>query len=291
MSKITIIILAAGNGSRMSSDRPKVLHEIGGKPLLRHVVDAVEPLKSQSGEKCELYIVYQHQALRQQCSDIDCQWVHQEEPKGTGDAVLKALPYLKEGNDMTLIVYGDVPLLQTDTLQNLLDKAADNPDKIALLLARTDNPDGYGRIIRNNNNEITAIVEHRDADESQRNIKEINTGIMALSVDILKRHLASLKNNNGQREYYLTDIVDKAKRNHLTIESAYTSHSWEFEGINSPEQLNQVEAIYNKYLSIKTNRSEKNDNNYQEHLPKKSDQVPPTPNTLTSASKRVKTAS
>jgi bifunctional UDP-N-acetylglucosamine pyrophosphorylase/glucosamine-1-phosphate N-acetyltransferase len=258
MSKLNIVILAAGLGKRMHSALPKVLHRLAGKPLLVHVLDVARALSPQN-----ICIVYGHggEAVRQAIADETLTWVQQVPQLGTGHALMQALPHLgTEG--ATLVLYGDVPLISTNTLRRLIGIAggetgdgktgegeAENGrtgdrETLALLTVELASPLGYGRILRNDASGIVAIVEEKDASESQRQIREINTGIMVIPNRQLHGWLHRLENNNAQQEYYLTDIVAMAVSDGLGVKSAHPGHSWEVAGVNSKVQLAELERIY-----------------------------------------------
>ena len=238
MSKLNIVILAAGLGKRMRSALPKVLHPLAGKPLLMHVLEAARALSPQ-----RICVVYGHggEAVPQAIADDTITWVLQAPQLGTGHAVMQALTHLdQEGK--TLVLYGDVPLTSVNTLRKLL--AAAEPDNFALLTVDLDDPTGYGRIMRNAAGEVVAIIEDKDASEHQREIREINTGIMVIPNQNLHRWLHKLENNNVQKEYYLTDIVARASGEGVKVKTAQPAHAWETVGVNSKAQLVSLERVY-----------------------------------------------
>jgi bifunctional UDP-N-acetylglucosamine pyrophosphorylase/glucosamine-1-phosphate N-acetyltransferase len=239
---MNIVILAAGMGKRMRSDLPKVLHPIGGKPLLGHVLDC-----SRSLSPGRLVVVHGHGAeqVRERLSAPDVHWALQEPQLGTGHAVRQALPALDESQP-TLILSGDVPLIRPTTLLRLL--AAAGTDKLGVLTVELPDPTGYGRIVRQERH-IVGIVEHKDADENTRAIREINTGIMVAPTTALKRWLAGLSNDNSQREYYLTDIVAAAVLDGVPVVSAQPDAPWETEGVNSRTQLAALERRHQLNLA------------------------------------------
>ncbi len=220
----------------MRSALPKVLHELAGKPLLQHVVDTARSLGPRT-----IVVVYGHggEAVREAVSGDDLQWVLQEPQQGTGHAVQQAAPLLDD-TVPTLVLYGDVPLITRETLARLVDAAG--RDSLALLTVELDDPAGYGRIVRQNGR-IVRIVEHRDADEAQRALREINTGILVAPTPALKRWLAALGNDNAQGEYYLTDIVASAVDDRVPVASAQPGHASETLGVNSKLQLAQLERL------------------------------------------------
>ncbi len=239
MSKLNIVILAAGLGKRMHSMLPKVLHPLAGRPLLSHVLDTARALVPE-----KICVVYGHggEIVPQTIDDKKLIWVKQEPQLGTGHALMQTLPHLdKKG--VTLVLYGDVPLTRIETLKGLIAAAA--AKHLALLTLELDKPTGYGRIVRSSkDSKITAIVEEKDASKSQRQICEINTGIMAIPNQYLHDWLPRLENRNAQKEYYLTDIVALAVTDGVKVEAAQPDHAWEILGINSKVQLAALERIY-----------------------------------------------
>ena len=233
---MNIVILAAGQGKRMHSNLPKVLHPIAGKALVSHVIDTARSLSPQT-----LCLVYGHggDAVRTTLAAPDLAWALQEPQLGTGHAVQQALPHLK-GDGTTLVLYGDVPLIQAETLKRLLQAAQ---DALAILTVELDDPSGYGRIVRNAKGEVVRIVEQKDSTPEERAVREINTGIMAMPTARLGEWLGRLSNNNAQMEYYLTDIVSMAVTDGLPIHTANPKHAWEVLGVNSKVQLAELERI------------------------------------------------
>jgi bifunctional UDP-N-acetylglucosamine pyrophosphorylase / glucosamine-1-phosphate N-acetyltransferase len=236
----SVVILAAGQGKRMYSDLPKVLHPLAGKPLLAHVLQTVELLKPS-----QILCVYGHGGtqVREAFSEKSISWVHQTEQKGTGHAVAQTLPHIPDDHQV-LVLYGDVPLIQTETLQNLINLS--NDQNIAILTVTLENPTGYGRIIRDERNEIVQIVEEKDATKKQRQIKEGNSGILIAPALKLKTWLNNLKPNNAQGEYYLTDIIGMAVQENISILSAQPVDSEEVFGINARLQLAYLERYFQK---------------------------------------------
>lgn len=237
---LEVVILAAGAGKRMRSALPKVLHEIGGRSLLEHVVRTAQTLSPK-----RIHIVYGHggEAVRERLSGLDVHWVEQRERLGTGHAVQQALPHL-QGGDRVLVLYGDVPLLTTATLMHLLEHGA--RDNIALLTAMLDDPHGYGRILRDDAASVTAIVEHRDATPNQLDINEVNSGIMVLPSGRLAGWLDALGNDNDQREYYLTDVVAMAVADGVRVTPMVVGEPIEVMGVNDRHQLATLER-YHQY--------------------------------------------
>ena len=239
---MNIVILAAGQGKRMHSNLPKVLHPLAGKALVAHVIDTARSLAPQ-----KLCLVYGHggDAVRTTLAAPDLAWALQEPQLGTGHAVMQALPQLAtEGT--TLVLYGDVPLIQADTLQKLLHAAQDG---LAILTVRLSDPDGYGRIVRDAAGQVVRIVEQKDATAAERGIDEVNTGIMALPTARLGEWLGRLSNDNAQKEYYLTDIVGMAVAAGLPVRTAHPQGAWEVLGVNSKVQLAELERIAQRHTA------------------------------------------
>lgn len=233
----TAIILAAGQGTRMKSQTAKVLHKVGSKCLLQHVVDAA----SDHVETINVIVGHNSQSVKGAIKESKVNWVLQEKQLGTGHAVQQAAPFLND-DSTCLILYGDVPLIQSNTIEKLLVKA--RTSGFSLLSVVLDDPSGYGRIIRDTNGLIQSIVEQKDASERQQNVKEINTGIMAIKCSLLKKYLNELKPNNVQGELYLTDIVESAVKDNVNIASFVCENASEVMGINDKKQLSQAERFY-----------------------------------------------
>jgi len=246
VKELNIIILAAGLGKRMNSSLPKVLHSLAGKSLLSHVIDTANGLLPH-----KICVVYGHgnDAVRDTIGKNELVWVKQEPQLGTGHALMQALPHLdKKG--LTLVLYGDVPLISLETLQKLI--SASSEDNLALLTLRLNDPTGYGRIVRDNEeNNVIAIVEDKDTNIDQQKIKEINTGIMVIPNANLHEWLPKLENKNSQKEYYLTDIVAFAAKAGEKIEAAHPSNNWEVLGVNNKVQLAELERTYQKNYAEK----------------------------------------
>ncbi len=238
--KLSIIILAAGLGKRMHSDIPKVLHRIADKPLIRHVLDTALALQPDS-----LHIVYGHGGtqLRETLADTDVFWVEQAQQLGTGHAVAQAMPQIAD-DAIVLVLCGDAPLITIKTLHTLSSQA-DN-QSLSLLTVELEQPQGYGRIIRNSQGQVESIVEEKDATASQKQIQEINTGILIAPAAHLRRWLASLNNNNAQGEYYLTDIIAQAVQENLPIHTTNPFDLHEVLGINDRVQLSTLERYYQR---------------------------------------------
>ena len=234
---IEAIILAAGQGTRMKSKKAKVLHELGGKTLLQHVIDAIQPLSS----SINIVIGNDAELIKNSINSRSISWVLQKMQLGTGHAIQQAISNIND--ELTcVILYGDVPLITTNTIKSLIDKSQKNG--FSLLSVLLDDPNGYGRIIRDKKELIKAIVEDKDADVNERKINEINTGIMAIQGSLLKKYIAQLEPNNSQGEFYLTDIVKIAVKDNVTISSLVCDNVSEVMGINDKNQLAEAERIY-----------------------------------------------
>lgn len=234
---LSVVILAAGKGTRMRSSLPKVLHPVAHKPMVGHVIDAARQVNAQN-----IYLVYGFggDVLKAQIQGDDLTFVEQAEQLGTGHAVDMASPHLKDDEDV-LVLYGDVPLTKVSTLENLIEAKPENG--MALLTVKLANPTGYGRIIRDNNT-VVGIVEQKDASPEQLAINECNTGILLANGGDLKRWLSNLSNDNAQGEYYLTDIIAACHNEGKVIETAHPDSEIEVEGANNRVQLSQLERAY-----------------------------------------------
>ena len=241
-TRLEILILAAGKGTRMRSDLPKVLHKLAGKPLLGHVVDTAHALGA--AQICVVY-GFGGEAVPLAMADDALTFVLQAEQHGTGHAVKQALPQLSD-EGVTLVLYGDVPLTHIATLQPLV--AAAQAGTLGLLTVTLADPAGYGRIVRQQG-KVTCIVEHKDASPAERTIREVNTGILAVATRNLKRWIAELKNDNAQGEYYLTDIIALAVRDGVAIEPHQPSFEWEVLGVNSKLQLAHLERVHQNEIA------------------------------------------
>ncbi len=260
-----IVILAAGKGTRMKSSLPKVMHSIGGKPLMAHVIDQALTLNP---SKLSIVVGHGAEQVQQYFSErtlhpldptseqrfdalqaLECHWVLQTEQLGTGHAVQQVLPYVGSEDDV-LILYGDVPLIQVETLRRLLAVAnkVTNKGSLALLTVQLGDPTGYGRIVREDGC-IVGIVEQKDATELQQQISEVNTGIMVVPGGLLMCGLPALSNDNTQGEYYLTDMVAYAVKEGATVVSVQPEDELEVEGINDKLQLSSLERCYQLSLA------------------------------------------
>ncbi|MEM5452388.1 bifunctional UDP-N-acetylglucosamine diphosphorylase/glucosamine-1-phosphate N-acetyltransferase GlmU [Paraburkholderia guartelaensis] len=240
---MNIVILAAGMGKRMHSALPKVLHPLAGKPLLSHVIDTARTLSP-----TRLVVVVGHggEAVREAVGAPDVQFALQAQQLGTGHALAQALPLL-DANVPTLVLYGDVPLTRASTLKRLVDTAGENG--YGILTVTLDDPTGYGRIVRDAAGKVERIVEQKDANEAQRKIAEINTGIVVTPTPPLAGWLAALKNDNAQGEYYLTDVVEAAIAAGHPAVTAQPDAEWETLGVNSKQQLAELERVHQRNVA------------------------------------------
>ncbi len=232
-----VVILAAGEGKRMKSALPKVLQPIAGRPMLAHVIDAARQLQPEA-----IHVVYGHggDAVRAAFADQpDLQWAEQRQRLGTGHAVQQAMPGVPD-TATVLVLYGDVPLIRPETLQRLL---ADG-ERLGVLVAELDDPTGYGRIVRDAEGKVAAIVEQKDASDEQKQIRIVNTGIICAESTALRRWLSSLSNQNAQGEYYLTDVFASAASEFTPAGMTVVADSLEVEGANDPWQLAQLERAW-----------------------------------------------
>lgn len=241
MQNLNVVILAAGEGKRMNSLLPKVLHTVGNKPMLIHIIEAAKQLNP-----TKLIIVYGHKGeqvkslVDSQMPDNDFIWVHQDKQLGTGHALKTAYPNLSS-NGATLLLSGDVPLIDVATLNEMLNKFDDN---VVMLTADLDNPTGYGRIIRNDQSQIIGIIEEKDASQSEKFICEINTGFYLFPNRYLGEWLNNLSNQNSQGEYYVTDVVSMAYRDFVYITYVNARHVYTIMGVNNKLQLEYLERIF-----------------------------------------------
>ena len=246
--KLSVIILAAGQGTRMKSAMPKVLHCVAGKPMLEHVIDTAQSLGAE-----DIHVVYGHggEQVKSALSHKGVNWVVQEQQLGTGHAVQQVSEHLKD-DQTALILYGDVPLITKETLSDLLESVATT--QLAVLTAIVEDPTGYGRIVRDSSNYITRIVEQKDANPEDQKINEINTGIIAANACSLKAWLEKLDSNNAQNEFYLTDVIAMASNDGQVVESAQAQEFEETLGVNNRMQLANLERYHQAKIADKLMR-------------------------------------
>lgn len=243
MNNLEVIILAAGQGKRMHSDLPKVLHTVGGKPLLAHVIKVAHALAPRA-----IYVVYGHggEQVRAACASEPVRWIPQVEQLGTGHAVQQAMTSVSD-DAVVLVLYGDVPLIRPETLRHLISPA--QRPTLALLTAELPDPNGYGRIVRDSQGRVARIVEQRDANPEALAVREINTGILAATARLLRGWLGRLENRNSQREYYLTDIVAMAVAEGVQIVAHRPAAIWEILGVNSKRDLADLERTHQRTIA------------------------------------------
>ncbi|MCH1879747.1 bifunctional UDP-N-acetylglucosamine diphosphorylase/glucosamine-1-phosphate N-acetyltransferase GlmU [Alcaligenes ammonioxydans] len=238
---LNIVILAAGMGKRMQSDLPKVLHPIAGKSMLAHVLDSARELEP---EKVVVVVGHGAERVQQTFAQAELAFALQQPQHGTGHAVQQAVPELVGGDkddDATLVLYGDVPLVQADTLRRLLQARGQG---VAVLTETLADSTGYGRIIRGADGSVQRIVEHKDANEAERAVKEVNTGILVAPTARLKDWLTRITNDNAQGEYYLTDIIALAVADGVSVQAAQPAAGWETLGVNSRIQQAELERLW-----------------------------------------------
>ncbi len=243
--KVKSVILAAGKGTRMKSDMPKVLHSIFNKPLLGYIIDAV----NNTGYVDENFVIVGHEAEQVEKFVADnynnAKCVLQAPQLGTGDAVNKATPFLKDFDGLVVILNGDIPLITTESLKKFIENHEEKKADLSVMSAIFDNPFGLGRIIRDKNNKFMAIVEEKDTTPEQKAVKEINSGVYCLNWKTISAAFANLKNNNAQGEYYLTDIIKWAVDKNLNVEAFVLENKDEIFGINSKIQLAEATKLMN----------------------------------------------
>ena len=241
--KLGVVILAAGQGTRMKSRRPKVLHPIAGKPMLAHVIETAQRLEPES-----VVVVYGHggELVRERMQSYDVDWVLQQEQLGTGHAVQQAMPEL-QGVDEILVLYGDVPLIKPGTLKRLIEASAET--RMGMLTVELEDATGYGRILRDEYERIIRVVEHKDATPEELHLREINAGIMLIGREELEEWLGNVGNDNAQNEYYLPDIIPMAVAEGHVIASAHPDDISEVEGVNDRVQLARLERVCQQRLA------------------------------------------
>ncbi|MGS2745248.1 bifunctional UDP-N-acetylglucosamine diphosphorylase/glucosamine-1-phosphate N-acetyltransferase GlmU [Halomonas sp. LS-001] len=239
LNELDVVILAAGKGTRMRSQTPKVLHTLAGKPMVNHVLETAQLLNPQ---RTHVVIGHGAEQLRDALNDCAVSFAVQEEQKGTGHAVAQAQSKLGSGH--VLVLYGDVPMIRRESLTALLSQV--NEQNMGLLTVTLEDPSGYGRIVRNNAGEAVAIVEQKDASDEQLAITECNTGIMAMTSAQLKRWLPQLSAENAQGEYYLTDVIAMAANEGIKVCTAQPASAVEVEGVNNRSQMARLERAYQR---------------------------------------------
>ena len=241
---LNVVILAAGQGTRMKSSLPKVLHPLAGLPLVQHVINTSKKLSPES-----MNVVYGHggEQVKQEINDSTINWILQAEQLGTGHAVDQTKDQIKE-EQTVLILYGDVPLIKEQTLTELLKQAKEG---ISLLTVNLDNPQGYGRIVRDTDGVVSKITEEKDASDEVKEIKEVNTGILAVKAKLLKGWLSRLDNNNVQNEYYLTDVIEMAVKDGFSVYTTQPFNEYEVMGVNNRLQLSTLERYFQEEQAIK----------------------------------------
>ena len=237
---LNIVILAAGQGTRMKSALPKVLHRLAGKPLLQHVVE-----RARSFPGARIHVVCGHggNRVRERLANEDIGWIEQTEQLGTGHAVQQALPVI-EDDDTVLVLYGDVPLISAGTLHDLLEQCRDGA--LALLTVKLQEPSGYGRIVRDGQGRVVRVVEEKDASEDERGIDEVNTGILAVNGGCLRNWLGRLSSDNAQGEYYLTDVIAMAVADGIPVRALRARNEYEAMGVNDRAQLARLERWFQR---------------------------------------------
>lgn len=237
-SSLSAIILAAGKGTRMKSDLPKVLHKVLGKSMISRVIDQA---KQAGAQKIVVVVGYKKEMVIESLQGTDVQFAVQEEQLGTAHAVQQCEPFFQNWNGHILVLSGDVPLLTGETLQKLISRHQENDADATLLTAELENPHGYGRILRNADDTLKDIVEEKDADEEIQKIKEINSGIYIFKKELLFSYLKHVDNKNAQGEYYLPDVLPLMVRDNRKIYLQKAEQSEEIQGVNTVEQLKLAE--------------------------------------------------
>lgn len=242
MSDLLSIILAAGEGTRMKSDKIKILHPVAGKAIIKHVLNTLDGLNS----KIVNVIGYQKNEVQAELEDLDkwdLNYVIQSEQLGTGHAVLQAEKYIEKHEGPVLILYGDTPLLKKESIAEFVKEHEESKSDLTVMTAVFDNPEGYGRIVKDKDGNLSAIVEEKDADFETKKIKEINSGVNCIDSKLLKDFLSNMDNDNAQGEYYLTDIIEYAVKKNKKINTYVVENSNEIIGINTRKQQAEAEKI------------------------------------------------
>ena len=247
MSDLLTVILAAGKGTRMKSDVTKVLHPIAGKEMLKHVVETVTELES----KIVTVVGYQAEKVKEKMGDYEIDFVEQKEQLGTAHAVMQAKEQIKKHDGPVLVLYGDTPLLKKTTIEKMIQKHKQSEAGLSILTAKVDNPTGYGRIIRNENGQVTRIVEEDDTTKKEKNIKEINSGVYCFDSNLLAKSLDNIDCDNAQNEYYLTDAVDYIKNKGNKVVPVVIEDNKEITGVNDRSSLAKAEKILRKRINEK----------------------------------------
>jgi bifunctional UDP-N-acetylglucosamine pyrophosphorylase/glucosamine-1-phosphate N-acetyltransferase len=250
MTDLLSIILAAGKGTRMKSDKIKVLHPVAGKAIIKHVLNTLDGLNS----KIVNVIGHQKEEVQSELEDLDkwdLNYVVQAKQLGTGHAVQQAESYIKKHEGAVLILYGDTPLLRKETIADFVKEHQQNNSDLTVMTALIDDPDGYGRIVKDEDDNLTAIVEEKDADLETKKIKEINSGVNCIDSELLRDFLKNMDNNNSQAEYYLTDIIEFAVSKNKKINTYTVQDSDEIIGINTRKQQAKAEKILRNRIIAK----------------------------------------
>jgi len=237
-NRLGVIILAAGKGTRMKSEQAKVLHYVNGQSMLAYSIGLARKVLA---EKIIVVVGHQKEVIKVNFGEEDLVFVEQREQLGTGHAVMQARPELEDFSGIILILCGDVPLLSIETIRHLLDCHIKDKSVVTVLTAMLDDPFGYGRIVKTPEGEVLKIVEERDASAEEKRIKEFNSGIYCVENSFLLQAVGEIKNDNAQREYYLTDIVEIACRKKLSVRAVLVENAEEILGINTPEDLQRAE--------------------------------------------------
>ena len=242
-SDLSVVIMAAGRGTRMNSDLPKVLHELSGKTLLNHVISTSLEL---SPKKIVIVVGHEAQMVRDSVPNKNILFSIQKEQKGTGHAVMQTSEHLEAFDGYTLVLSGDVPLIKKETLLSLIQRQDSSGYDASMLTAQIDNPTGYGRVIRDQNNNLKEVREHKDCNSKQLEVDEINSGIYVFNNKLLFDLLPRLQNDNEQSEYYLPDVLTLIVQSRGNIGLEKTNNIIEIQGVNTIEQLSGLEAVYEK---------------------------------------------